>query len=190
METDSTWSKRGVTGSRSNAGYFWRCPGNPTLPAPAGARPRPGVSLSWVATNSGPCSGVSSSRPTGARRPEPRWTRPSQSPSVTGPNSTWSTRSIPGLMILRPRAPSPRSGSAGIATPNGWSTQRPQRDFGPPRRSRSDAPLVSFEYVDDHDIDLVVLEKSGQGKLSRRLLGSVIDCVVAHAGVPCSLSRP
>ena len=39
-------------------------------------------------------------------------------------------------------------------------------------------------YVDDHDIDLVVMGSRGRGELRRRLLGSVAHHVVTHAAVP------
>lgn len=41
-----------------------------------------------------------------------------------------------------------------------------------------------LEYVDEHDVDLVVVGTRGRGGLPRRLLGSVTDYVVTHARVP------
>mgnify|MGYP000524842364 CR=1 FL=1 len=41
-----------------------------------------------------------------------------------------------------------------------------------------------LEYVGEHDIDLVVMGTRGRGGLRRRLLGSVAEHVVTHAGVP------
>jgi len=43
---------------------------------------------------------------------------------------------------------------------------------------------VILEYVDDHDVDLVVMGTSGRGDLERRLLGSTTEHVVTHADVP------
>jgi nucleotide-binding universal stress UspA family protein len=43
---------------------------------------------------------------------------------------------------------------------------------------------VILAYVDDYDIDLVVMGTSGRGDLERRLLGSTTEHVVTHAGVP------
>jgi len=39
-------------------------------------------------------------------------------------------------------------------------------------------------FVDDHDVDLVVMGTSGRGDLERRLLGSTTEHVVTHADVP------
>jgi nucleotide-binding universal stress UspA family protein len=41
-----------------------------------------------------------------------------------------------------------------------------------------------LDYVDDHDVDLVVMGTSGRGDLERRLLGSTTEHVVTHADVP------
>jgi nucleotide-binding universal stress UspA family protein len=41
-----------------------------------------------------------------------------------------------------------------------------------------------LEYVDDHDVDLVVMGTRGRGGLQHRLLGSVAEYVVTHADVP------
>ena len=41
-----------------------------------------------------------------------------------------------------------------------------------------------LEYVDAHDVDLVVMGTSGRGDLERRLLGSTTEHVVTHADVP------
>lgn len=40
-----------------------------------------------------------------------------------------------------------------------------------------------LEYADAHDVDLIVMGTRGRGGLPRRLLGSVTDYVVTHAGV-------
>lgn len=41
-----------------------------------------------------------------------------------------------------------------------------------------------LEYVNEHDIELIVMGTRGQGGLPRRLLGSVTDYIVTHADVP------
>lgn len=41
-----------------------------------------------------------------------------------------------------------------------------------------------LEYVDDHDIDLIVMGTRGRGGLPHRLFGSVTEYVVTHAEVP------
>lgn len=41
-----------------------------------------------------------------------------------------------------------------------------------------------LEYVDEHDIKLIVMGTRGQGGLPRRLLGSVTDYIVTHADIP------
>ena len=43
---------------------------------------------------------------------------------------------------------------------------------------------VILAYVDDYDIDLVVMGTSGRGDLKRRLLGSTTEHVITHAPVP------
>lgn len=41
-----------------------------------------------------------------------------------------------------------------------------------------------LRYVDDHDIDLIVMGRRGRGDLENLLLGSVADYVVKNAAVP------
>ena len=41
-----------------------------------------------------------------------------------------------------------------------------------------------LDYVDEHDVDLVVMGTKGRGGLPRRVLGSVTNYVVTHADVP------
>ncbi len=41
-----------------------------------------------------------------------------------------------------------------------------------------------LQYVDDHDIDLIVMGRRGRGDLENLLLGSVADYVVKNAPVP------
>ena len=45
-------------------------------------------------------------------------------------------------------------------------------------------------YVDEHDIDLVVMGTRGRGGLPQRLLGSVTNYVVTHATVPVHTVPP
>jgi nucleotide-binding universal stress UspA family protein len=45
-------------------------------------------------------------------------------------------------------------------------------------------------YVDEHDVDLVVMGTRGRGGLSHRLLGSVTNYVVTHAAVPVHVVPP
>ncbi|MEF8775972.1 MAG: universal stress protein [Haloarculaceae archaeon] len=47
-----------------------------------------------------------------------------------------------------------------------------------------------LEYVDDHDVDLIVMGSRGRGGLPRRLLGSVTNYVVTHATVPVHVVPP
>jgi nucleotide-binding universal stress UspA family protein len=46
------------------------------------------------------------------------------------------------------------------------------------------------EYVDEHDIDHVVIGSHGREGLSRVLLGSVAETVVRRASVPVTVARP
>lgn len=61
--------------------------------------------------------------------------------------------------------------------------------------SEADVPVITavevgrpahriLTYVDEHDVELVVMGTRGQGGLPRRLLGSVTGYVVTHATVP------
>lgn len=45
-------------------------------------------------------------------------------------------------------------------------------------------------YVDEHDINLVVMGTRGRGGLPHRLLGSVTNYVVTHAAVPVHVVPP
>ena len=47
-----------------------------------------------------------------------------------------------------------------------------------------------LEYVDEHDIDLVVMGTRGRGGLARRLLGSTTNYVATHADVPVYVVPP
>ena len=46
------------------------------------------------------------------------------------------------------------------------------------------------EYIDEHDIDHVVIGSHGREGLSRVLLGSVAETVVRRASVPVTVARP
>jgi nucleotide-binding universal stress UspA family protein len=56
-------------------------------------------------------------------------------------------------------------------------------EVGRPARS-----ILAF--VDEHDIDLIVMGTRGRGGLPRRLLGSVTSYVVTHAPVPVHVVPP
>jgi nucleotide-binding universal stress UspA family protein len=47
-----------------------------------------------------------------------------------------------------------------------------------------------LEYIDERDVDLVVMGTSGRGGLARRLLGSVTNYLVTHAAVPVHVTPP
>lgn len=47
---------------------------------------------------------------------------------------------------------------------------------------------ILLEYVDENDIDLIVMGTRGRGGLSHRLLGTVTNYVVTHAEIPVHVS--